>query len=514
MGAQGDGSYERRLAAIVALVNWTATLVLAVAVAVTEFPRGLGVLGCVVVAAAAAWYGVLRRGVARMAGLMVAALALAGAVVLLIAGGSLLAELLVVAGLLVSLAAARAAIAEHVDLPSASAPRQPVLFFNPRSGGGKAERFSLADEARARGIEPIELKPGDDLETLVRGAVERGADGLAMAGGDGSQAIVAAIAAERGLPYACVPAGTRNHFALDLGVDRDDVVGALDAFVDGGERTVDLAEVNGRVFVNNVSLGLYAEAVQQEGYRDAKLRTLLDTVPDVVGPGGGGLDLRWTGPGGHAHHAGAQVLVSNNRYRLGRAVGSGTRPRIDDGLLGITVFGAPGAAASAADRCSGRGASGRHRLRRRSRSPGRPPESTARRSCSTRRCGFRSGPESCACGSRASTPAPRPRRWLPRACGTAWSSWRESPAAAPSNRTVNTKEARMDLMEITEKERLSREEAAARLRALANALAKDNEVEFDRGGLHFKVFVPDEVDFKLEIEIEEDERELEIELKW
>ncbi len=162
-----------------------------------------------------------------------------------------------------------------------------------------------------------------------------------MAGGDGSQAVVAAVAAERGLPYACVPAGTRNHFALDLGVDRDDVVGALDAFVDGGERTVDLAEVNGRVFVNNVSLGLYAEAVQREGYRDAKLRTLLDTVPDVMGPGGGELDLRWTGPGGHAHHAGGAVLVANNRYRLGRAVGSGTRPRIDDGLLGITVFGAP-----------------------------------------------------------------------------------------------------------------------------------------------------------------------------
>ena len=119
------------------------------------------------------------------------------------------------------------------------------------------------------------------------------------------------------------------------------MVGALDAFVDGGERTVDLAEVNGRVFVNNVSLGLYAEAVQREGYRDAKLRTLLDTVPDVLGPDGGELDLRWTGPGGHAHHSGAAVLVSNNRYRLGRAVGSGTRPRIDDGLLGITVFGAP-----------------------------------------------------------------------------------------------------------------------------------------------------------------------------
>jgi diacylglycerol kinase family enzyme len=112
---------------------------------------------------------------------------------------------------------------------------------------------------------------------------------------------------------------------------------------------VDLAEVSGRVFVNNVSLGLYAEAVQREGYRDAKLRTLLDTVPNVLGPGGSELDLRWTGPGGHEHRSGAAILVSNNRYRLGRAVGSGTRPRIDDGLLGITVAGGP----------SGRGEGGR-----------------------------------------------------------------------------------------------------------------------------------------------------------
>src|SRR5204862_5920232 len=159
-------------------------------------------------------------------------------------------------------------------------PHNAVLFFNPLSGGGKAERFRLADEARARGIEPVELGRGDDLETLVRTAVSSGADALAMAGGDGSQAIVAAIAAEAGLPYACVPAGTRNHFALDLGVDRDDVVGGLDAFVDGGERRVDLAEVNGRTFVNNVSLGVYAEAVQRPGYRESKMRTLVGTLGD------------------------------------------------------------------------------------------------------------------------------------------------------------------------------------------------------------------------------------------
>ena len=330
---------NRRLAAVVALLVGAATFVLGVAVAVSQFPRGLWLLGCVVLAAGAAWYGVLRRGIARIAGLALAAVAIVVALGLVLVGGPPLVDLLVVAGVLVFLAASRAAIAVHVDLPSAVAPRRPVLIFNPLSGGGKAARFELAKEAAERGIEAIELKRGDDLETLARDAVARGADGLAMAGGDGSQAIVADVAAEFSLPYACIPSGTRNHFALDLGVDREDVVGALDAFVDGGERRVDLAEVNGRVFVNNVSLGLYAEAVQHAGYRDAKVRTILDTVPDALGPGGSELDMRWTGPGGHEHRGGAAVLVSNNRYRLGRAVGSGTRPRIDDGLLGVTVIG-------------------------------------------------------------------------------------------------------------------------------------------------------------------------------
>ena len=216
-----------------------------------------------------------------------------------------------------------------------------MLFYNPKSGGGKAERFKLADEARARGIEPIELGPPWDLEALVRGAIERGADGLAMAGGDGSQAIVAGIAAERQLPYACIPAGTRNHFALDLGVDRDDVVGALDAFVDGGERIVDLAEVNGRVFVNNVSLGVYAESVPKSSSTATRRSARSSTPCRTCSVRASALDLRWTGPGGQTHHSGAMVLVSNNQYRLGRAVGSGTRPRIDDGLLGVTVVGGP-----------------------------------------------------------------------------------------------------------------------------------------------------------------------------
>jgi diacylglycerol kinase family enzyme len=158
-----------------------------------------------------------------------------------------------------------------------------------------------------------------------------------MAGGDGSQAIVAEIAAEHGIPYACIPAGTRNHFALDLGVDRDDVVGALDAFIDGGERRVDLAEVNGRVFVNNVSLGLYADAVQRDSYRAAKIRTLVAMAPATVGSEGGDAELRWTGPAGIEGEGALALLVSNNPYRLGTALGSATRPHLDEGDLGVTT---------------------------------------------------------------------------------------------------------------------------------------------------------------------------------
>jgi hypothetical protein len=310
---------------------------------VQQFPRGLIVLACVAIALGAGWYGLLRRGAPRVLGLGIALAALIAQAALLAADGDhVLEAILVVAGLILCLGAARAAFRVKIPLERVSRPQRPVLFYNPKSGGGKAERFRLAEEARSRGIEPIELTRGADLWELARGAVENGADALAMAGGDGSQAVVAAVAAEKDLPYACVPAGTRNHFALDLGVDRNDVVGALEAFVDGGERRVDLAEVNGRVFVNNVSLGVYAEAVQRKGYREAKIRTILDTVPDMLGPEGSGLDLSWSGPGGHEHHSGAAVLVSNNRYRLGKAVGSGTRPRIDDGLLGVTVLAAPG----------------------------------------------------------------------------------------------------------------------------------------------------------------------------
>jgi diacylglycerol kinase family enzyme len=331
-----DGVLMTRVWSAVTLGLALVTVALAIFVAVAHFPNGLAVLACVALSGCSAWYGIRRRGAPRQAGVTGAVLLLAGAIVLAVVWHYVLEDLLLLAAVAATLAAARRAFKPRAHLPPARAPRRPVLFYNPKSGGGKAAKFHLAQEAQRRGIETVELTPGGDLEELVRGAVQRGADALAMAGGDGSQAIVAMVAAELGLPYACIPAGTRNHFALDLGVDREDVVGALDAFVTGGERRVDLADVNGRVFVNNVSLGLYAEAVAQPGYRDAKLHTLLDAVPDALGPDARPPSLRWRDES--AEESAAAILVSNNAYRLGHAVGSGTRPRLDQAVLGVTVL--------------------------------------------------------------------------------------------------------------------------------------------------------------------------------
>ena len=335
-----EAPLPRRIAAVGSLALGVMALAIIVVLAVVDFWRAMGGLGLLAFALALAWQGLRQRGPRRFAGLGSAVLLLAGAVALLITGHPVFV-LALVGAVLLALTAGSVAFRPGVRLPPAPRPRRPVLLYNPRSGGGKAARFHLADEARARGIEPIELTPGSDLARLVGQALDQGADAVAMAGGDGSQAIVAAIAAARGVPYACIPAGTRNHFALDLGVDRDDVVGALEALVEGGERLVDLGEVNGRPFVNNVSLGLYGHAVHRQGYRDAKVRSLLETVPEVHGPGVKP-ELRWSEPDGRPHDGGGEVLVSNNPYRLGPALGSGTRPRLDQGVLGVTVLAAPG----------------------------------------------------------------------------------------------------------------------------------------------------------------------------
>jgi diacylglycerol kinase family enzyme len=223
-----------------------------------------------------------------------------------------------------------------------------VLVVNPRSGGGKATSAGLAERARNRGIDVILVRREQSLELLVAEAVAGGADALGVAGGDGSLAVVATAAVAHELPFVCVPAGTRNHFALDLGVDRHDLVGSLDAFTDGVERGMDVAEVNGRLFLNNVSLGIYGEAVRRAAYRDAKARTLLETAVQVLGPSAAAVDLQVVDDRGDSQRNPAVVLVSNNPYSLDPSHAPGTRPKLDSGQLGIVVLDTPRPGRSAA----------------------------------------------------------------------------------------------------------------------------------------------------------------------
>ena len=328
--------------ALVAAAGVLATLAVLLADDVVALLLVLVALG---LAGAGLWIATTRRGIARLLGIAVAVAALAGGVVALVAQG-LIGELV---ALVVAIAAFGAAsrMALRRQSPGRTDSMQPgarpararsaVLLINPKSGGGKAERFDLAGEAGKRGIRAVVLERGDDLLELAEQALSDGADVIGMAGGDGSQALVATVAMRHNVPHVCIPAGTRNHFALDLGLDRDDVVGALDAFTDGVEQRIDLARVNEHVFVNNASLGVYAQVVQSDAYRDAKLETWAQMLPELLGPGAPPIDLEFEGPDGTELHDAPLVLVSNNPYQLTRLAGAGTRARLDTGRLGIVA---------------------------------------------------------------------------------------------------------------------------------------------------------------------------------
>jgi diacylglycerol kinase family enzyme len=219
----------------------------------------------------------------------------------------------------------------------AAAPqRQPFVIMNPRSGGGKVGKFGLKDKAAALGAEVALLDgPGVvDVAALARRAADAGADLLGVAGGDGTQALVAGIAAERDIPMMVISAGTRNHFALDLGLDREDPASCLNALTDGVELRIDLGLIGNRTFVNNASFGAYAQVVQSPAYRDDKSGTALEMLPDLLsGHQGAHLVVRVDG---HVVLDGPQaVLVSNNPYETGDIAGLGRRARLDQGVLGV-----------------------------------------------------------------------------------------------------------------------------------------------------------------------------------
>jgi diacylglycerol kinase family enzyme len=217
------------------------------------------------------------------------------------------------------------------------APARPWLLVNLKSGGGKAERSGLVDAARARGIAVHVLAPGDDPAALARGAVAAGADAVGVAGGDGSLGLVAAVAVSSGVPFVCIPVGTRNHFAGDLGLDRAHPLAALAAYA-GRERRVDVGMVGRRMFVNNVSLGAYADVVAEPSYRAEKLATARTVLLGPVRGERALLQVDFQDPEGYAYTDVLMLLVANNSYELSGGAALGARARLDEGLLQVSAL--------------------------------------------------------------------------------------------------------------------------------------------------------------------------------
>jgi diacylglycerol kinase family enzyme len=293
-------------------------------------------IGC-----AAAWWFLANRGIVRWLACAVLVAAPVAVIVVYVAAGLLWEIALSVVLAAAAVATGRAALSSGRSPAkpredTAAPRRQPFVIMNPWSGGGKVGKFGLKDKAAALGAEVALLDgPGGvDVAVLARQAVDDGADLLGVAGGDGTQALVAGIAAARDIPMMVISAGTRNHFALDLGLDRDDPASCLSALTDGVELRIDLGLIGNRTFVNNASFGAYAQIVQSSAYRDDKSGTALQMLPDLLsGHEGAHLVVRVDG---QVILDGPQaVLVSNNPYETGDIAGLGRRARLDQGVLGV-----------------------------------------------------------------------------------------------------------------------------------------------------------------------------------
>jgi diacylglycerol kinase family enzyme len=204
---------------------------------------------------------------------------------------------------------------------------------------------SIVAAATELGIDHHVVGPGDDFETVVRDALERGADLLAAAGGDGTVCAVAGVAMQHDVPIVVVPAGTRNHFALDLGLDLGDPVGVLRASLGPGyERRVDVGTVNGATFLNNASIGLYPTAASRDDYRGHKVAAFVGAAREAMHRDRGGLArLSLSLPGSATVDVGettSAVMVVNNAYAPGFAPGTRLRPRLDAGEVWLYVGGA------------------------------------------------------------------------------------------------------------------------------------------------------------------------------
>jgi diacylglycerol kinase family enzyme len=301
----------------------------------------IGAISVAVIVVGAYWF-LAHRGLVRWIALAVVILTPIATLVLFALHNLIWVAAVSVALLLLATGAARRALtpqARDTSMPSREvpAPKRAFLIMNPRSGGGKVAKFGLKEKAEALGAEVALLEgPGMvDVADLARRAVANGADLLGVAGGDGTQALVAGIAAEHDLPFLVISAGTRNHFAMDLGLDRDDPATCLDGLTDGVEQRIDLGIIGERTFVNNASFGAYAEIVESPAYRDDKAGTTLQMLPDILG-GHRGAKLS-VHAGGTTVTGPQALLVSNDPYEMSDIAGLGRRARLDAGTLGVVA---------------------------------------------------------------------------------------------------------------------------------------------------------------------------------
>jgi diacylglycerol kinase family enzyme len=212
------------------------------------------------------------------------------------------------------------------------------LILNPAAGGAAGYIGGLTQTARERGIRVRVLESGEDARLAAVAAVEDGADVLGVAGGDGSVAAVASVTVEHKLPLMVVPVGTLNHFARDLGLDLTRPLRALDAFHAGRERRVDLGWVNERLFINNVSLGVYAEMLGDPGYRQDKLGVAQAKIQAAISDPELRRALRITPPEDAPLESVLAVVVSNNPYEFARWARPGQRHRLDTRMLQVSVL--------------------------------------------------------------------------------------------------------------------------------------------------------------------------------
>ena len=332
---------QRWLARLSFLLVGVAIVILAVFAGLKSLTMLAVGLAAAAVSLAAAFLFLSQRGIRRWLSLVVFVLAPV-AVIVVFAFRDLLwvAVASAVAWLLATVTARWALAGDPADWrmpehPAEPPARHPYLIMNPKSGGGKVEKFDLKRKAEDLGAEVFLIGGPEpvDVAQVAREAVAQGADLLGVAGGDGTQALVAGVAAEHGLPFLVISAGTRNHFALDLGLDREDPAACLGALSDGVELRVDLGMINGQVFVNNASFGAYAEVVETPAYRGDKLKTTLNLLPDLLqGHRGARLSARADDMEIRSPQA---LLVANNPYGTGDIAGLSRRARLDRGVLGV-----------------------------------------------------------------------------------------------------------------------------------------------------------------------------------